>query len=331
MDPQARNSRPGIRPHSVAFMDFGTNSVRLLVVRFEPKDAYTVLHRLKKAVRLGEGEFSERQLNAAAMQRAVAAARHFAEVARAAAAKEIVAVATAATREALNRDVFLEMVRRETGLDVCVISGREEARLIYLGVTSGIDLGDQQALSIDIGGGSTETSIGTRQEALYLNSLKLGAIRLSDQFLRGETGPIGRSLYDRIKAHVRHEASRTVRELGDFNIDAAIGSSGTIKALADVCVRAATGRSRRNKDVLKYEDLVEGVKMLCSLSLEKRRDLKGLNPARADIIIGGAAIVDALMEDLGIRELQVSDRGLRDGLLTDYLARHGQSIATSST
>jgi len=72
MDPQARNSRPGIRPHSVAFMDFGTNSVRLLVVRFEPKDAYTVLHRLKKAVRLGEGEFSERQLNAAAMQRAVA-------------------------------------------------------------------------------------------------------------------------------------------------------------------------------------------------------------------------------------------------------------------
>src|SRR3972149_690587 len=88
-----------------------------------------------------------------------------------AAPKEMAAVATAATREALNRDVFLEMLRRETGLDVRVISGREEARLIYLGVTSGIDLGDQQALSIDIGGGRTETAIGARQEGAHPNSL----------------------------------------------------------------------------------------------------------------------------------------------------------------
>ncbi|HLG10989.1 MAG TPA: Ppx/GppA phosphatase family protein [Dehalococcoidia bacterium] len=318
-----------IRPHTVAFMDFGTNSVRLLVVRIEPNLACTVLHQLKETVRLGDGEFARHLLQPQAIERTVAAARRFADVARAAGADEIVAVGTAATREADNRQAFLRKLAAEAGIELRIVSGKEEARLIYLGVASGVDLGTRQAFFIDIGGGSTETAVGTQDEAAYLNSLKLGAIRLTNQFLRGVEGPVSPDLYERIRTHVRNEASRTLTDLRAFDIDLAVGSSGTIENLADVCIRAFKDRSRQPDDVLTYADLRRGIRMLCSLPLEDRRSVPGINPIRADIIIGGAAILDVLMEELGLRELRISDRGLRDGLLRDYLARHGHSDVVS--
>jgi exopolyphosphatase/guanosine-5'-triphosphate,3'-diphosphate pyrophosphatase len=310
-------------------MDFGTNSVRLLVVRIEPNQACTVLHQLKETVRLGDGEFVRQLLQPQAIERTIAAARRFADVARAAGAEEIVAVGTAATREAENRQAFLRKLQAEAGIDLRIVSGKEEARLIYLGVASGIDLSARQAFFIDIGGGSTETAVGTHDEALYLNSLKLGAIRLTNQFLRGIDGPISPDLYERIRSHVRNESSRTISDLRNYSIDLAVGSSGTIENLADVCIRAFKDRARQPDDVLTYADLRRGIRMLCSLPLEDRRSVPGINPMRADIIIGGAAILDVLMEELGIQELRITDRGLRDGLLRDYLARHGHSDVVS--
>jgi exopolyphosphatase/guanosine-5'-triphosphate,3'-diphosphate pyrophosphatase len=306
-------------------MDFGTNSVRLLVVRIEPNQAYTVLHVLKETVRLGEGEFARQRLQPPAMERAIAAARRFADIARAAGAEEIVGVGTAAIREAENRQAFLARLHEETRIDLHVVSGREEARLIFLGVVGGFDLGARNALLIDIGGGSTETSIGTRHEALYLNSLKLGAIRLSSRFRPRPNGSYSPGLYARMKAFVQIEASRTLTELREFPIDVAVGSSGTIENLADICVGAFRGRPRQPDDVLTYEELRRGVQMLRELPLEERRAVPGINPVRADIIVGGAAILDGLMDELGLEEIRISDRGLRDGLLLDYLARHGHA------
>jgi exopolyphosphatase/guanosine-5'-triphosphate,3'-diphosphate pyrophosphatase len=319
----------GVRPHTVAFMDFGTNSVRLLVVRIEPNQAYTVLQALKETVRLGEGEFSRHLLQPQAMERALAAAGRFAEVARSADAEEIIAVGTAAIREAENRAVFTSRLLEEHGINLHVISGREEARLINLGVTGGIDLGLWQAFFIDIGGGSTETSIGKQQEALYLNSLKLGAIRVSGQFAPGPTGVISPALYARMKEHVLNESSRSLAEMRQFRLDLAIGSSGTIENLADVCIRAFRGRQRLPEDVLTLGELARGVRMLCQMTLEERKAAPGINPSRADIIIGGAAILETLMEMLNLDEIRISERGLRDGLLHDYLARHGHADVAS--
>lgn len=309
----------------MAFMDFGTNSVRLLVVRIEPNQAYTVLQVLKETVRLGEGEFARQRLQPRAMERALGAARRFADIARSAGAEQIVGVGTAAIREAENRQAFLSRLHDETGIDLHVVSGKEEARLIFLGVVGGFDLGERNAFLIDIGGGSTETSVGTRHEALYLNSLKLGAIRLSSRFRPNSIGSYSSGLYARTKAYVQNEASRTLAELRAFPIDIAVGSSGTIENLGDVCVRAFRGRPRQPDDMLTYEELSHGVQMLCDLSLDERRQVPGINPARADIIVGGAAILDVLMSELNLVEIKISDRGLRDGLLHDYLARHGHA------
>src|SRR5215471_12106599 len=168
---------------TVAFMDIGTNSIRLLLVRLHPNHSYTILTELRQIVRLGEGEFVSQHLQPAAMERTVQVAKEFAELARANGADEIIAVATAATREADNQDAFVERLQAEARLDVRVIAGLEEARLIYLGVSHGVHLGDKQAFFIDIGGGSTEVIIGDQHRHTYVGSLKLGAIRLTTYFL----------------------------------------------------------------------------------------------------------------------------------------------------
>ena len=188
-------------------------------------------------MRLGEGEFADNYLQPEAIDRAVLVCRQFASLARSSGAIDITAVATAATREAENQDEFLARLRAEAQLDVRVISGLEEARLTYLGVTSGVHLGDQQALFIDIGGGSTEVMIGTQRQHLYLNSLKLGAIRLASRFLAGLDGPVSPPTYSRLQRYVRHNMVHTLRELRTHRIDLAIGSSGTIENLADIAVR----------------------------------------------------------------------------------------------
>ncbi len=309
----------------IAFIDIGTNSVRLLVVRIHPNHSYTVLTQLKHTVRLGEGEFDDHCLQPPAIDRGVLVCQQFATLARASGAEEIIAVATAATREAKNQRDFLDRLRQEAQLDVRVVSGLEEARLIYLGVASGVHLENKQALFVDIGGGSTEIIVGDQYDHCYLNSLKLGAIRLTAEQLPGGDGPVSTQAYERLRRYVHHNMVHMLRELRGYPIDLAIGSSGTIENLAEVAARMYLKRERQPDDVLSRVHLQQLLPVLCSLSLEERRKVPGLNAARADIIIAGAVILQTLMEAVGVRSVRVTDRGLRDGLLVDYLVRQAHA------
>jgi exopolyphosphatase/guanosine-5'-triphosphate,3'-diphosphate pyrophosphatase len=308
-------------------MDIGTNSIRLLVVKIVPNQPHKVLLQLKETVRLGEGEFANQMLQPQAVERAVLAAREFAQAARSAGAREIIAVATSATRDATNRDEFLERLRREAKIEVQVISGKEEARLIYLGVTTGLNLEGRRVLCIDIGGGSTEVILGDHSGPLHLASLPLGAIRLTTQFLADFKGPIPQHLYDEIRTHIHQSAASTLWDLGSQQIDLAIGSSGTIENLAEIAARMFYKRPNQASSSLRYAHLKEVIESMRSLPLDVRRKTPGLNPSRADIIIAGSAILDTLMDALSIPEIQISDYGLRDGLLIDYI-RNGQSPRT---
>lgn len=310
------------REHIVGFMDIGTNSVRLLLVRFNPNHSFTVLTDQKEVVRLGEGEFHRNILQPEAMRRAGLVCRNLAQLARARGAESVVAVATSATREAENRAVFVRHLQRSAQIDVRVISGKEEARLIYLGVSSGANIGSKQALFIDIGGGSTEVIIGDQQQYEFLDSLKLGAIRMSGMFFRpDEVGPVPPARYARIQRYVRTRSVRTLQRLKQYRTDLAIGSSGTIMNLAEIAIRLAFKRSLKKDDVVTRDQLRNVVALLCSLPLEERRKVPGINPDRADIIVGGAAILETLMQELNIPEISVSERGLREGLPIDYLSR----------
>ena len=188
----------------VSFIDIGTNSVRLLVVRINPNHSYSILSRQKQQVRLGEGEFEEEEILPDAIERLVIVCKKLTELARTFNTDEFVAVATSAMREAANQNDILHLLRQEAQLDVSVISGQEEARIIYLGVSSGVNIGDRQAFFIDIGGGSTEIALGGEKNYHHLESFKLGAIRLSNLYeSASETGPVSPDHYRKIQQHVK--------------------------------------------------------------------------------------------------------------------------------
>ncbi len=304
----------------VAFMDIGSNSVRLLLVRINPNQTYTVLTEQKEVVRLGETVFVDGRLHPAAIRRTVTACQDFASLARARGASEIIAVATSAAREAKNQAEFLRTLQRQAGLDVRVISGKEEARLIYIGTSHVARKEDGLALFMDIGGGSTELAVGDQAQYTYLDSLRLGAIRLSAMFHLEEEGSISRKLYDKVCDYVRDTAAPTFKRVQKYRIGQFIGSSGTIENLADILYRVRYDRRRDRSDVVRHAELTKIIDLLYSLPLDDRRNVPGINPERADIIVGGAAIVDVFMDELDLPEIRPTDRGMRDGLLLDYLA-----------
>jgi exopolyphosphatase / guanosine-5'-triphosphate,3'-diphosphate pyrophosphatase len=313
---------PGPDGRVVSFIDIGTNSVRLLVVRLNPNHSYSILSQQKQQVRLGEGEFEKDEILPEAIERLVIVCKKLSDLARTFKTDEFVAVATSAMREAANQHEILHLLRQEALLDVRVISGQEEARLIYLGVSSGTNLGDRKAFFIDIGGGSTEIAIGGERDYRYLESFKLGAIRLSNMYLSETiTHPVSQDQFRKIQQHIKDAIIHSVQKVRGENPDIAIGSSGTIMNLAEIAHRTLHQNENIKEPVLFYEDLKKVVDLLCSLPLEDRRKVPGINPERADIIIPGAAILDLFMKELSLDSISITGRGLQDGLLVDYLSR----------
>ena len=306
----------------VGFVDIGTNSVRLLVVRINPNLSTTVISQEKEVVRLGEQEFKDDILKPEAMRRTILVCRKFAELAMTYGATEIIAVGTSAIREARNQTEFLHQLLTEAGLNVHVISGREEARLIYLGVSNGVDIGEKKAIFIDLGGGSTEIAIGNQYKWCYLDSLKFGSVRLTANFIgEGWTGPVPKHVYEHIKRYVRSNMLRTTSRVKQVKGKLAFGSSGTIINLAEITNRMFKNAENGRNLVLSIKKLKKLVPILCSSPLKERRKIHGINPERADIIVAGAAIIETIMEEFDIDEITVSYKGLRDGLLVDYLSR----------
>ena len=169
--------------------------MRLIVVEIHGGRSWSVVTQQKETVRLGDGEFGEHaELQQAAMDRTLLVCARFAELARAHGAADVVTVATAAVREAANRDAFVRRMRDEAGLHVRVVSGAEEARLIFLGVLSRVHVRDERLLVVDIGGGSTELAVGDSRGAAAVESMRLGAIRLTALEPPGD-GPVPAAVY----------------------------------------------------------------------------------------------------------------------------------------
>jgi exopolyphosphatase/guanosine-5'-triphosphate,3'-diphosphate pyrophosphatase len=309
--------------HVVGFLDIGTSSVRLMLVLMGPGHAHRVISLQREVVRLGDGEFGDSLLRPAAIERAVAVCRSFAELARQAGASQIVTAATSATREARNQPAFLARLRDEAGVDVHVVSGSEEARLIYLSVLGSVDLGERTSLCLDIGGGSTEVIVGDARRPLFLDSLPLGAVRLAgDPDLPDVSGRVSAADYKRLQRAVRLASVRAVSAVNARKIDVAYGTSGTIRSLAAVSARVLHGREPQRDQVLTLPDLRKTIKLLRAATLNERRRLPGLKPDRADVVIAGAAVLETLMTDLRLPSVTaLSEGGLRKGLLMDYLSR----------
>jgi exopolyphosphatase/guanosine-5'-triphosphate,3'-diphosphate pyrophosphatase len=152
-------------------------------------------------------------------------------------------------------------------------------------------------------------------------------VRLTEMFLHEESGPVPRAKYEEILRHARHHAARPLREARRHRFDFAVGSSGTIENLAEIADRLLHGRKADRPAKLSRVDLRRVVDVICGVGLQARKEITGMNPGRADIIVAGAAILEEVMDGLRVREIRVSDRGLRDGLLMDHLTKSAHSHA----
>jgi len=312
----------------LAAIDVGTNSIHMVVVNIQPSlPAFTVVAKEKATVRLGDRDPNTGCLTPAAMDRATQALRRCQEIANSLHAEDIVAVATSAVREAPNGRDFLQQIEEELGLTINLIAGQEEARRIYLGVLSEMAFNNQPHAIIDIGGGSTELILGDGREPRSLSSTKVGAVRLSAEFVT--TDPISTAEFNYLQAYARGMLERPVEELlahlQPGEPCQLVGTSGTIEALAAIHAREKLGTipDPLHGYNLPLEDLGELVNRLRRMGYAERSSLPGMNERRAEIIVAGAVILQEAMTLLGLDSIVICERALREGVVVDWMLSHG--------
>lgn len=302
-----------------AFIDVGTNSIHMIVVEFDGASMGTTVFQDKETIRMGRSLYENGVLDRDTLEKAYLVLSKFSAIAKEHGAEEIVAMATCAAREAPNRSELIEAAHR-CGIELRVIPGREEARLIRLGV-----LGSECArptVCIDVGGGSTEIVLADGKEDLYLDSLNLGAIRMAYGAGVDQQGRVSVQKYAELKRLVDAQCYRSVNAIRDFGFEEAVGSSGTIEALAEAI---AARRGDGDSSYFTHSELRSLMKQMCCMTAKERAELPKISASRAEIAIGGGVIFDELMELLGIERINVSRCGLREGMKLDYLMRHGHS------
>ena len=312
--------------NTYAAIDIGTNSIHLLVARTTPDGGFETIAREKEMVRLGSGPGDMKRLDHDAIDRGVAALKRFRQVADISGAS-IRAVATSAVREAENRDEFVRRAHDDAAIDVEVVTGVEEARLIHLGVLQAVPVEGDQVLLIDIGGGSTEFVIGRGTEILEARSLKLGAIRLTSRFFPDE--PITNAQVKQCRAHVRAYLAPVARDLLRHGFDVALGSSGTILNIAEMVLARRgeePGRTAGNTTFTRKELGKVVAALVAAPTAKQRLKTPGLDPRRADIIVAGAILLEEAATVLGFDTMTVSNYALREGLLLDTLQRTSDSL-----
>ncbi|MCX6159871.1 MAG: Ppx/GppA phosphatase family protein [Ignavibacteriae bacterium] len=296
----------------LASVDIGTNSFHLVVAKTNDEGIVKILTKDKEVVRLGKGASEMKYLSAEAMDRAITVLKRFRLVCDSYNA-EIRAVATSAVREAINRDVFLNRVIDETGIHIEVVSGYEEARLIYLGLLQALPVFDKQILMIDIGGGSTEFLIGKKGNILYANSIKVGAVRLTEKYF--SNGRILKENVENAGIYVRSIINPVVRHLKGFNYENVIGTSGTILNIGSIiyAVNHPLNAEQFNFNNFTYtsDELSEALKIIIKSGTSGRtfynvRKIAGLDPSRADIITAGAIILWQIFSELNLKEITLS-------------------------
>lgn len=311
----------------IAAIDIGTNSVHMIVVQVRADRSFEVIDREKEMVRLGSGGLGGRALTEPSMMAALQVLSKFRRLAESHDVDEIVAAATSAVREADNGREFISAVRQRTGINVRVISGTEEARLIHRAAVYGVDVSDGAAVVIDIGGGSVELTRGSAARLQVVKSAKIGVIRLTEQFVR--TDPLTTRDERRLVKSIEEEIADTVARIVNLGFDRVIGTSGTILSLGQLAASEENGapadglRSRR----ISVKQIRRLRRELASMTLAERLQIPGLDPRRADLAVAGSILLDTILKKLGAKELTLCDLALREGLALDYIRKNRARIA----
>ena len=305
-----------------AALDLGSNSFHLLVAYDKPGRLH-VVDKHREMVRLAEGLNASNELPSIVIDRAINCLKRIGQRLRGIPPQNVRVVGTNTLRAAANSQDFIQAAEAAIGHRVEIISGREEARLIYLGVSHSLENQLASRLVVDVGGGSTELILGRQFQPRIMESLHMGCVSMSNRFF--DDGKIRPSNFNRAMNAARQEVEVIQQIFKAHGWDIAIGASGTLLSIHSV-ITEVIGEERIT---------VEGLHKLRRVLIESRHidniDLPGVNKGRAPVFPGGVAIVSAVVEELGIESIMVSSGALREGLLHDLLGRvHAEDIREKS-
>jgi exopolyphosphatase/guanosine-5'-triphosphate,3'-diphosphate pyrophosphatase len=304
-----------------AVIDVGTNSIKLLVADVRGRDVSPVLEESRQT-RLGKGFYESNHLQPEAIARTAEAVWEFAEIAREKNADSIRVIATSAARDAVNPRDLTNAIERASGLKTEIISGAREAEWAFQGVTTDAELATQPLLLLDVGGGSTEFILGHGVKKSFAHSFPLGTVRLMEKFPHGDppTKSEFNSCRDWLNFFLHHEVRPQLEpalknETGEIRL---VGTGGTTSILARMEKKLERfDREKIERAVLSFEQVVAHRKNLWKLPLAERKEIPGLPKLRADVILTGVLIYEAVMEEFHFKELRVSTRGLRFAAVMD--------------
>jgi exopolyphosphatase/guanosine-5'-triphosphate,3'-diphosphate pyrophosphatase len=300
----------------LAAIDVGSNSVHMVIADVTAGGHLDVVDRVKETIRLGSRSFTTGRLRPEAMDLAIRALGHFVHLARVRKVDRVRAVATSAVREARNRDLFIKRLRRETGLAVRVVTGAEEARLIFRAARHALGLEGGPDLLVDIGGGSVELVLVQDRTPLLTHSTALGAVRLMERFLLAD--PPTASQIERLEEHLENELGDLLHQIRKAGVKRAIGISGAANTLVAMA-RAARGQElgRLHGATASAAEIARLRRHLLEENASGRAEIPGMDSKRADIMPAPAILMDFILSRIGEPELMACTWALREGLMLE--------------
>jgi exopolyphosphatase/guanosine-5'-triphosphate,3'-diphosphate pyrophosphatase len=303
----------------VAIIDCGTNTFNLLISEVQ-NGGFKTLHKTKRVVKLGSQGITGRIIGDIPQQRAVDALIDLKKIIARYPKTKIIAVGTAAIRDAKNKMSFLARIKSETGIEIALISGAQEAKLIYKGVCRAFDIGSDTSLIIDIGGGSVEFIIGNNRKILWKKSFRIGAARLLELFAPSD--PIKKSEITALNSFFETSLAPLRDACEKYTPVRLIGSSGSFDTIAAIILEKNNVKKSMENTVhyrFRLSDYMKLHQQLMGSTLKERLATKGMLSMRADMIVPASVLITFVLHSLKLKEMHLSNYALKEGLMIEFL------------
>jgi exopolyphosphatase / guanosine-5'-triphosphate,3'-diphosphate pyrophosphatase len=306
-----------------AIIDLGTNTFQLLIVE-QDGSTYKTIHEESYAAKIGMGGISLGIITEEGIQRAIKGLQYFQQVFD----KEgiindnVISTATSAVRNAKNGNEFCQRILAETGIKIKVISGEEEATLIYEGVKLGMDLGTEPSMIMDIGGGSVEFIICDKNRIMYKRSFEIGGQRLMDKFMN--TDPISPRSVGALRDYLEEQLLPLTNAVHQYAPTSIIGSAGSFETLIDIFYMKTYGHLPLSEQIsfdLPIAEFYDLFLKLVSKNHDERMAILGMKELRVDMIVVGVCLIDFVLKRFDIQQIKVSNYALKEGVLSQLLKK----------
>ena len=296
----------------IGTIDIGTNSMRLLIAEYIDGN---LVNRKKyvNTTRIGQGVDEQGYIREDAIERNIKALEEFSSICKEEECKNVYCMGTSALRDSKNKDIFVNLAKEKSGIDVDIIDGEKESHLGFIGVLQGLEK-TEEILVIDIGGGSTEFIIGDKDGIRFSKSENVGALRMTEKFLKQD--PINENEFKDMSCFISNEIKDTLEYIKNDNVKKLVGIGGTITSLSSMNQELevySMEKIHNSRITLKQIEFI--LQNLKKMTLSDKKTLKGLQPKRADIITAGVEILHTIMKNLEIDEITVSEYDNLEGLM----------------